>query len=107
MLLSTLPRHYSPTYRLDIDGMRAIAVLSGIFFHLFPNRVKGGFVGVDMFFVISGYLISCHIFRSLFQNEFSFLEFYAKRIKRIFPALFVVLIALCVAGWYFLLSDEY
>ena len=89
---------YHPKYRADIDGLRAIAVLSVVAFHAFPNWVnagfigQGGFIGVDIFFVISGFLISTIIFKSLENKTFSFIEFYAKRIKRIFPALIVVLI---------------
>jgi len=77
------PSHYRP----DIDGLRAIAIVSVVIFHTFPTQLPGGFVGVDVFFVISGYLISTIIFRSLEKESFSFLDFYARRIRRIFPAL--------------------
>lgn len=77
-------------YRPDIDGLRAIAVLSVIGFHAFPNHIKGGFIGVDVFFVISGYLISKIILERLNLGTFSFSNFYSSRIRRIFPALFVV-----------------
>ena len=80
-----------PKYRSDIDGLRAIAVLSVVGFHAFPNWIKGGFIGVDIFFVISGYLISTIIFGNLESRRFSYAEFYARRIKRIFPALILVL----------------
>lgn len=96
-----------PKYRADIDGLRAIAVLSVVGFHAFPNLVKGGFIGVDIFFVISGFLISTIIISGLERNSFSFIEFYSRRIKRIFPALLVVLIASYAAGWFTLLADEY
>ncbi len=96
-----------PKYRPDIDGLRAIAVLSVIGFHAFPYWVKGGFIGVDVFFVISGFLISTIIFESLEKNTFSFSEFYARRIKRIFPALLLVLIACYAVGWFILLAGEY
>ncbi len=96
-----------PKYRPDIDGLRAIAVLSVIGYHAFPGIIRGGFVGVDIFFVISGYLISRIIVSSLGEGTFSFPEFYARRIKRIFPALVVVLAACCVAGWFTLLPREY
>lgn len=78
-------------YRLDIDGLRAIAVLAVIFFHYEVPYFTGGFVGVDIFFVISGYLISSIIFKDLANNTFSFVAFYARRIRRIFPALFSIL----------------
>lgn len=96
-----------PKYRKDIDGLRAVAVLSVILFHAFPNLIKGGFVGVDIFFVISGYLITTIIISNLEARKFSFLDFYSRRVKRIFPALLVMLIAVLVFGWYVLLIDEY
>ena len=76
-----------PVYRPDIDGLRAVAVLSVVIFHAFPTVLPGGFIGVDIFFVISGYLISNIIFRTLKRGDFSFADFYAHRIRRIFPAL--------------------
>ena len=79
-------------YRADIDGLRAIAVLSVVGFHAFPRWFKGGYVGVDIFFVISGFLISTIILKGLKENTFSFIEFYERRIRRIFPALVLVLI---------------
>jgi peptidoglycan/LPS O-acetylase OafA/YrhL len=96
-----------PKYRPDIDGLRAVAVLSVVLFHAFPTLIRGGFIGVDIFFVISGFLISTIIFKSLDAGTFSFGEFYARRIKRIFPALLVVLVFCYVFGWYSLLADEY
>ncbi len=96
-----------PAYRADIDGLRAIAVLSVVGFHAFPNWIKGGFIGVDIFFVISGFLISTIIFGSLARNSFSFVEFYGRRIKRIFPALLLVLVACFVFGWFVLLPVEF
>lgn len=96
-----------PKYRADIDGLRAIAVLSVVGYHAFPAWVRGGFVGVDIFFVISGFLISNIIFENLERGSFSFLEFYSRRIKRIFPALLVVLIACFAFGWFALLAEEY
>jgi peptidoglycan/LPS O-acetylase OafA/YrhL len=95
-----------PKYRPDIDGLRAIAVLSVVAFHAFPLRMKGGFIGVDVFFVISGFLISTIIFENLGKGTFSFTEFYARRVKRIFPALAVVLGACLIFGWLALLPDE-
>ncbi len=96
-----------PKYRADIDGLRAIAVLSVVGFHAFPNWIGGGFIGVDIFFVISGYLISGIIFSNLEQGSFSYSEFYARRIKRIFPALFLVLCASFTFGWFILLAGEF
>jgi len=96
-----------PGYRPDIDGLRAVAVLSVVAFHAFPGLIEGGFIGVDVFFVISGYLISTIIFENLDKGTFSFSGFYARRIKRIFPALLLVLVAVYIFGWYVLLTDEY
>jgi peptidoglycan/LPS O-acetylase OafA/YrhL len=96
-----------PKYRADIDGLRAIAVLSVVGFHAFPKLVHGGFIGVDIFFVVSGFLISTILYGSLERNSFDFIEFYSRRIRRIFPALLVVLIAALTVGWIVLLSDEY
>lgn len=96
-----------PKYRPDIDGLRAIAVLGVLIFHAFPEWLSGGFVGVDVFFVISGYLISTIIFENLEQKRFSFKEFYVRRINRVFPALFLVLIAGYVFGWLNLLADDF
>lgn len=94
-------------YRSDIDGLRAIAVLSVVIFHLFPNLLNGGFIGVDIFFVISGFLISGIIFSNLERNSFSLIDFYRRRINRIFPALLLVLISSLVIAWFVLLSEEY
>lgn len=100
--------HFShPKYRPDIDGLRAIAVLSVVAFHAFPNWMSGGFIGVDVFFVISGYLISMIIFENLDKGTFGFTEFYSRRIRRIFPALLLVLTVSYALGWFTLLADEY
>ena len=96
-----------PKYRPDIDGLRAVAVLAVVLFHAFPGLIRGGFIGVDIFFVISGYLISTIIFENLDCGSFSFREFYVRRIKRIFPALIVVLLACFAFGWFALLADEF
>ncbi len=96
-----------PKYRPDIDGLRAIAVFLVIVFHLFPNRLAGGFIGVDIFFVISGFLISSIIFSGLELGKFSFVDFYSRRICRIFPALLFVLLASSVFGWYVLFIHEH
>lgn len=103
-----IDQHLShPKYRPDIDGMRAIAVLSVVAFHAFPSLIQGGFVGVDVFFVISGFLISSIIFGSLEKNSFSFVDFYSRRVNRIFPALLLMLAATWGFGWFSLLADEY
>lgn len=94
-------------YRRDIDGLRSIAVLSVIAYHYFPPVLRGGFIGVDIFFVISGYLISTIIFSEIDKNNFSVLKFYRRRINRIFPALSVVLVASLAFGWIALFPDEY
>jgi peptidoglycan/LPS O-acetylase OafA/YrhL len=94
-------------YRADIDGLRAIAVLSVIGFHANPGLVPGGFVGVDIFFVISGFLISGLILNGLRDGSFSYLEFYGRRIRRLFPALIVVLLATWFVGWFVLPPTEY
>ncbi|WP_291571696.1 acyltransferase family protein [Bradyrhizobium sp.] len=94
-------------YRTDIDGLRAIAVISVIAFHNFPHAFPGGFIGVDIFFVISGFLITNIICQNLQAGRFSFIDFYARRIRRIFPALIVVLTACMIAGWFVLLQDEF
>lgn len=96
-----------PKYRPDIDGLRAIAVLSVVAFHAFPMWLPGGFIGVDIFFVISGFLISSIIFGGLDKGVFKFSVFYARRIKRIFPALILVLVSCLVFGWFALYPDEY
>jgi peptidoglycan/LPS O-acetylase OafA/YrhL len=97
----------STDYRADIDGLRAVAVLAVVGFHAFPAWVPGGFIGVDIFFVISGFLISTIIFGGLDRQTFSFATFYARRIRRIFPALLVVLAASFAVGWVMMLPIEY
>ena len=94
-------------YRRDIDGLRAVAVLAVVGFHAFPNFIRGGFVGVDIFFVISGYLITGILLRQSDANTFSIAAFYARRIRRIFPSLIVVALSCLVFGWYVLLADEF
>jgi peptidoglycan/LPS O-acetylase OafA/YrhL len=96
-----------PKYRPDIDGLRAIAVFAVIGFHAFPSNLVGGFVGVDIFFVISGFLISTIIFGDLERDAFSIVQFYNRRIRRIFPALILVMAASLVFGWFVLIPDEY
>ena len=80
-------------YRADIDGLRAVAVFAVVLFHTFPKVFPGGFIGVDIFFVISGFVISTVLFKSLEDGKFSFSNFYFRRILRIFPALILVLVS--------------
>jgi peptidoglycan/LPS O-acetylase OafA/YrhL len=89
----------SKQYRPSIDGLRAIAVIAVVAYHAFPKLVPGGFVGIDIFFVISGYLITGIIIRNLASGSFSFADFYSGRIRRILPALLVVLSATWLFGW--------
>lgn len=94
-------------YRPSIDGLRAFAVLSVIGFHAFPGYVSGGFIGVDIFFVISGYLITNSLLIDQKNHCTSIIKFYQRRIRRIFPALGLVITACLAFGWVALLSDEY
>ena len=94
-------------YRPDIDGLRAVAVLSVVLFHASPLQLPGGFVGVDIFFVISGFLISSLIFKELEQGQFSFADFYARRIRRIFPALILMMGVLWIAALFLLTHGEF
>lgn len=94
-------------YRSDIDGLRAIAILTVVAFHAFPDVFPGGFIGVDVFFVISGYLITSILQKEMQSGHWSLASFYARRILRIFPALILVLLACLVAGWHTLLAEEY
>ncbi|MDE3163700.1 MAG: acyltransferase, partial [Acidobacteriota bacterium] len=92
-------------YRKDIDGLRAIAVAAVVLYHA-DFACSGGFVGVDIFFVISGYLITQIIQRDLNRDGFSILKFYQRRIRRIFPAFFAMVLVSMVVGWRFLPPDE-
>jgi peptidoglycan/LPS O-acetylase OafA/YrhL len=94
------------SYRHDIDGLRAIAVLSVILFHINPHWLPGGFVGVDVFFVISGYLITGMVTKELAEGTFTFRRFYERRIRRILPALWVLLIVCVPVSWLVMLPDD-
>ncbi|MFG6206199.1 acyltransferase family protein [Pseudomonas retamae] len=94
-------------YRPDIDGLRAIAVLAVLVFHAFPAWLPGGFAGVDVFFVISGFLISKVILAALERGTFTVGEFYSRRIRRIFPALLTVLLCCLAFGWNTMLAEEF
>jgi peptidoglycan/LPS O-acetylase OafA/YrhL len=93
-------------YRPDIDGLRAVAVLAVVVYHAFPETLPGGFVGVDAFFVISGFLITGIITDGLRNGTFTFRDFYARRIRRIFPALMVVLVACWLIGVFVLWPED-
>lgn len=94
-------------YRPDIDGLRAVAVGLVVLFHAWPKWLRSGFIGVDVFFVISGFLITSIILKDLRQRQFSIRGFYVRRIRRIFPALITVVLAVLAFGWYVLLQQEF
>ena len=100
----------APRYRSDIDGLRALAVGLVLLFHAFPSYLPGGFIGVDVFFVISGYLITGILIersgRGLSVGRYLG-DFYRHRVRRIFPALIVVLVACAVYGWFRLFPEDY
>jgi peptidoglycan/LPS O-acetylase OafA/YrhL len=93
-------------YRPDIDGLRALAIMGVLIFHLNGNLLSGGFVGVDVFFVISGFLISSIIDRDLGMGNFSIARFYDRRIRRIIPALFMVICMILLASFFILLPSD-
>jgi peptidoglycan/LPS O-acetylase OafA/YrhL len=99
--------HFETAYRKDIDGLRCLAVVPVVAFHAFPHLLTGGFVGVDVFFVISGFLISGQIQNELRAKRFSISGFYARRVRRIFPALTIVLLSTLALGWALLLPSEF
>ena len=94
-------------YRPDIDGLRALAIAAVVVFHAFPAAARGGFTGVDVFFVISGYLISRIIWRGLEARSFTLAWFYGRRVLRLFPALVLVLVTTLAAGRWLFLPDAY
>lgn len=95
-----------PRFRPDIEGLRAVAVLPVLAYHVSPSMAPGGFVGVDVFFVISGYLISQLLCADIEQNRFSVVGFYERRIRRIFPALMAMLAVTFILGWRYCLPEE-
>ncbi len=105
--VTTTPRTEAGSYRADVDGLRAVAILSVLAFHAFPQRLPGGFIGVDVFFVISGFLISRIVFSGLSAGTFSFRHFYARRVRRIFPSLTVILVPALGLGWMIQRQLEY
>lgn len=94
-------------YRTEIDGLRAIAVLAVIIYHAFPSLLPGGFVGVDIFFVISGFLITGIIIKELQGGEFSIVRFYERRARRILPALFFVVVVVSPFAYLWLLPSDF
>lgn len=102
-----LPETGRVDFRRDINGLRALAICLVVAFHAYPMLMPGGFVGVDVFFVVSGYLISGIVLRGLNADSFAFLEFYGRRAVRILPALVVVLMATCTFAWICLYSFEF
>lgn len=94
-------------YRPDIDGLRGVAVLAVVIYHAFPGLLAGGFVGVDIFFVISGFLITSLVLTEIRQDRFSLVRFYARRVRRLFPALVTVLAATLAMGWYLMLGTAF
>ncbi len=104
--MSSLINNNKPRYRPDIDGLRAVAVISVILYHLNEAILPGGFVGVDVFFVISGYLITLHILRDMELDRFSLAEFYRRRIKRIIPAMLVVVSVVLLASLIILRPED-
>lgn len=97
----------SLTYRRDIDGLRAIAVLAVVAFHASPHQLPGGFIGVDIFFVISGFLITSILKKANEEESFSLISFYQRRIKRIFPSLLIVLAGSAIFGYLTLFPNEF
>jgi len=93
-------------YRSDIDGLRALAIIPVVLFHAGVKIFSGGYIGVDIFFVISGYVIALGLLEDLKNGDFSFLKFYAKRIRRIFPALFTTIAVTSVFAWHFMLLSH-
>lgn len=94
-------------FRADINGLRAIAVIAVVLFHFNPSWMLGGFAGVDVFFVISGFLMTGIIFTNMEQGNFSLLRFYIARANRIIPALAALCLALLIFGWFFLTPVDY
>jgi len=94
-------------FRKDINGLRALAVISVVLFHFFPELVPGGFIGVDIFFVISGFLMTSIIYNGLSRNTFNIFTFYLGRARRILPALIVLCSFLLIYGWFTLLPSDY
>src|SRR5437867_7441905 len=94
-------------YRSDIDGLRAVAVIPVVLYHAGVQSFAGGFVGVDIFFVISGYLITALVASEVRDGQFSLIRFYERRIRRIFPALFTVVATSCLAAYFLFMPLDF
>ena len=94
------------SYRKEIDGLRAFAIIPVIFFHAGLQSFSGGFVGVDVFFVVSGYLIATLVITELSKHTFSLSHFYVRRVRRILPALFIMMLTCLPFAWIFLLPND-
>ncbi len=94
-------------YRADIDGLRGVAVVPVILFHIDIGLFTGGYVGVDVFFVISGFLIANILLSDISNDSFSIIRFYERRVRRIFPALFGVLIFSTIAAYFIKFPDDF
>ena len=94
-------------FRNDINGLRAVAILAIVLFHFKSDWLPGGFAGVDVFFVISGFLMTAIILRRLENGSFSLIDFYVSRAKRIIPPLLVLCLVLLIFGWFYLFPHEY
>jgi peptidoglycan/LPS O-acetylase OafA/YrhL len=94
-------------YRPDVDGLRAVAVILVLLFHASPKKYASGYIGVDVFFIISGYLITSILLKDLQLNRYSIKEFYLKRVRRIFPSLILVMLSTLIFGWFALTPTEF
>lgn len=103
----TAPVSHTVDYRPDIDGLRAVAVFSVVFYHYGARWLPGGFTGVDVFFVISGYIITFHSLNRMELGTFSIFDFYLRRIKRIMPPMILMVLAVLIFGWFYLMPSEY
>jgi len=99
--------HLKQSYRPDIDGLRTLAVMLVILFHANLSFIQGGYIGVDVFFVISGFLITKSINNEMLQESFSFKQFYLRRIRRIIPVLAFIVAIIAIPSYLFLLTNHF